>query len=82
MLNKRTNILFSEEEYLFLVALADKNKTSVGNLVRSAIKKTYLNQENLEEREKLVEDIFSLWPKQKTKKAIDYKQFIEDGRKN
>ena len=41
MLTKRTNILFEEEVFQHLVALANKNSTSVGDLVRKAVIKTY-----------------------------------------
>ena len=41
MLTKRTNILFDEELWNLLVTLAVKQKTSVGDLVRSAARKVY-----------------------------------------
>ena len=41
MLTKRTNILFEEELFQPLVALASKNGTSVGDLVRKAVIKVY-----------------------------------------
>jgi len=41
MLTKRTNILFEEELFQHLVALASKNGTSVGDLVRKAVIKVY-----------------------------------------
>jgi len=41
MLTKRTNILFEEDFFQHLVSLASKNGTSVGDLVRKAVVKTY-----------------------------------------
>lgn len=46
MLTKRTNILFEEDTWLQLTELAKKEKTSVGNLVRTAVQFQYLQQEN------------------------------------
>ncbi|MCA9371543.1 hypothetical protein KC726_01460 [Candidatus Woesebacteria bacterium] len=45
MLNKRTNILFDETTWEYLVKLANNHHTSVGTLVRQAVKKQYLNKE-------------------------------------
>lgn len=41
MLTKRTNILFEEDLFRHLVSLANKNGTSVGDLVRKAVVKAY-----------------------------------------
>lgn len=41
MLNKRTQILFDEKTYRTLWEIARKNKSTVGELVRKAVRKTY-----------------------------------------
>lgn len=51
MLTKRTNILFDEKSYAYLEALARKQATSVGDLVRKAVVKIYI--EPSEKNEKL-----------------------------
>ena len=51
MLTKRTNILFDEKAYTYLEALAKKQATSVGDLVRKAVVKIYI--EPSEKNEKL-----------------------------
>ncbi len=45
MLNKRTHILFDKEYWEKLTALAKKQNTSVGRLVRQSIEKTYFSEE-------------------------------------
>jgi hypothetical protein len=80
MLNKRTNILFSEKDYHFLAKLAAKKGISIGELVRKAVQKTYQEGDGLEERKKVVSSIISAWEKQK--KPIVYKALVEDGRKS
>jgi predicted DNA-binding ribbon-helix-helix protein len=42
MLSKRTNILFEEQMWQQLTYLAEERKTSVGDLVRSAVQSRYL----------------------------------------
>lgn len=46
MLNKRTNILFDQETWDFLVGLAKERKSSVGELVRNAVEEVYENDED------------------------------------
>lgn len=41
MLTKRAQILFDEKTYESLTQIARKNKSTVGELVRKAVKKTY-----------------------------------------
>lgn len=80
MLNKRTNILFDENLWNMLTALAISHKKSVGELVRSAVKKVYIDEKR-EKREKAFSDI------QKLKKGIgsisvsEIKELIAYGRK-
>ena len=50
MLTKRTNILFDEKAYSHLEALAKKQSTSVGDLVRKAVIKIYIEPSEINER--------------------------------
>jgi hypothetical protein len=60
MLTKRTNILFNEELFNHLVALANKNSTSVGDLVRKAVVKVYWKPKQNQEKIKLFKEIIRL----------------------
>lgn len=79
MLTKRTNILFDEELWNLLVALAAKQKTSVGDLVRSAARKVYDADQQKFARKRACDAILAIRVKQKGK--IDYKELINYGRK-
>jgi hypothetical protein len=83
MLSKRTQILFEEENYDFLVWLADEQKLSVGELVRSAVKKTYLDKKEIEyeKRKKFFKSLIE-WQDGIgfMMNDLSYKQLIEDGR--
>lgn len=78
MLTKRTNILFEDNTWKELVALAKKRNSSVGELVRKAIKKTYFSETIDKERAGAVDTIFKI---RKKHKGIDYKELINHGRK-
>ena len=57
MLTKRTNILFEEEVFRYLVDLANKNGTSVGDLVRKAVIKAYpkkINDKRMDAYNKII----------------------------
>lgn len=63
MLNKRTHILFDEETLSLLSDLAKQKQKSIGELVRSAVKKTYKDELSLEEkRKKVIDEILSRKP--------------------
>lgn len=79
MLNKRTNILFNEELWGKLTAIAEIKKTSVGQLIRTAVEEKYNKEVKLAERKALLEDIERVRPHFKDK--IDYKELINYGRK-
>lgn len=79
MLTKRTNILFDEELWNVLVALAAKQKTSVGNLVRTAARKVYNDKTQGNARKSACQAILALRVKQKGK--VNYKELINYGRK-
>lgn len=57
MLTHRTNILFNEELWKRLSSLAKKSRTSVGELVRSAVKKQYIEEERMEQIKEAIEAI-------------------------
>jgi len=46
MLTKRTNILFDQDTWDYLVGLAQNNDSSVGELIRTAVYKIYLDKED------------------------------------
>lgn len=84
MLTKRTHILFDENTALMLAALAREQATSVGNLVRHAVKKTYrdvsLSQDR--KRHKAVRELLALQKKFLGRfEGVDYRALIEDGRR-
>lgn len=77
MLTKRTNILFDEKLWQTLTRLAQEKKTSVGDLVRKAVEKTYTTPIELEERRKAVAEILQLKEKYR-KKSKKKKESIVD----
>lgn len=79
MLNKRTNILFDEKLWRKLSVRAKKEKTSVGSLVRRAVEKTYVEDEEVyKQRREALDDILKI---RKKVKGINYKELINYGRK-
>lgn len=80
MLTKRTNILFDEKLWIEVSALAKKEKTSVGSIVRSAIKEKLNNEEDLAQRRQVIDNILLHRPKP-FKGKIDYKTLINAGKK-
>ena len=78
MLTKRTNILFDEDLWQTLVVLAQTKRTSVGELVREAVKRAYLEEAKRNNISRVADIILSL---RKAQKNINYKEFINDGRK-
>ena len=79
MLVKRTNILFDEDLWGQLTSLASSQTTSVGNLVRNAVKKVYFNDSLVRERAEAIDDIMAI--RKVFKGKIDYKELINAGRK-
>lgn len=57
MLTKRTNILFDKDIWKELVALAQRQNTSVGELIRTAVKKHYMEEGKTEQIRKAVDAI-------------------------
>lgn len=78
MLTKRTNILFMEDTWADLVTLAQNTDSSVGELVRNAVSKTYFSGRNLSKRTAAVNSIL----KNRVRvRGLNYKDIISDGRK-
>ena len=80
MLSYRTHILLDNEMKQSLKKLAKIQKTTVGNLVRAAIKKTYLSTDHFRDRRIAVHRILKIRP-EVSKQPIDYKALINYGRK-
>jgi predicted CopG family antitoxin len=80
MLTKRTHILFDEEVWNKLVKMAQQEKSSVGELIRTAVEEKFAQQEILRKRRQAFEAILKHRPKPYPGK-IDYKELINAGRK-
>ena len=84
MLTKRTNILFDQKTWELLVGLAQSKKTSVGALVREAVKNEHISKINQRDknRERAHKLVLELGKNKKrgftTDEILDY---IHDGRK-
>ncbi len=59
MLTKRTQILFDQQIWTNLMQLAKEKNTSVGELVRNAVRKQYSEDGKQERIEKAVENILN-----------------------
>lgn len=57
MLTKRTQILFDQQLWSSLVQLAKEKNTSVGELVRNALREKYGEEKRLVKRKKAIEAI-------------------------
>lgn len=80
MLTKRTNILFNEKVFNYLVALAKGSNTSVGDLVRKAVIKVYY-QEDIDKKSKAYSKILSLRKGIKKINSKKIKELVNYGRK-
>jgi len=79
MLTKRTNLLLTETDYALLSHLAEKEKKSMGELIRRAIRAFY-DYQAVNSRRQILKEIENLSTQAKTK-GIDYKKLVENGRK-
>ena len=70
LLNKRTNILFDQQLWNQLMQIAKVKRTSVGELVRIAVRKEYAEDEKQERIEKAVENILAFRKKHGKRLAI------------
>lgn len=80
MLNVRAQILFDKTLWETLHRLSKTKKTSISNLVRNAVKETYMKTEELETKRKAIENILKHRPVP-VKGRIDYKSLINYGRR-
>lgn len=80
MLNKRTNILFDEYLWNVLTSFSTSHKKSVGELVRSAVKKVYIDEKK-DDREQAFSTIIKLKKGLGSISATKIKELIEYGRK-
>lgn len=78
MLNRRTNILFEKEMLEKLAKIARQEKASVGELIRKAVRQIYLNKTVNDKKSKAYKKILTI---RKRIKGIDYKEYINYGRK-
>lgn len=76
MLTKRTNILFDEELWKKLLAIACSSNKSVGQIVREAVCEKYYDRKQ-EERSRAYHDILRI---RKKFKHVDYEELINAGR--
>ena len=83
MLNTRAHILFEAEDYRLLEAEAAEKDSSVGELVRAAVKRVYVEPKakQLSDRQKAFDRLKQWQKKIGTFKGLDYKALIEYGRK-
>ncbi len=54
MLTKRTNVLFEEMDYAQLADLARESESTIGHLIRAAVKKTYLSKKRVNKWAKIL----------------------------
>ena len=80
MLTKRTNILFEENTWKMLTSLAARQDKSIGELVRIAVKRTYIQDDKKTTRSQVLRTIRKIRPQALSGK-IDYKELINAGRK-
>lgn len=79
MLTKRTNILFEQELWSKLALVAEQEQTSVGDLVRKAVIKIYINGNRSREKQIAIDKIIAMKPKQA---KLNYRVLIDYGRKH
>ncbi len=74
--------MFEEETFRLLSTLARKKETSVGALVRRAVRKIYIHSDKavLARRKEAYQRLLSWQKRVGSLKDIDYRALIEDGR--
>ena len=81
MLTKRVNFLFEEETYRILQERAATESVSVGDLVRKAVKKTYVDKD-ADRLKRIARACREIERIRVVQKNIDYKALINAGRKH
>jgi len=78
-LNKRVQVLFSEELWEKLVKTARERGVSVGEFIRLIVTQEYESGDMLERRRRAHEDILKI--RKRFAGKLDYKALINEGRK-
>ena len=79
MLNKRTQILLSEEQWRLLNSLAKERGSSIAELVREAVLKAYSKADDLRKSQEVVEAILA--HRRQHRGITDYTELINYDRK-
>ena len=79
MLTRRTNILFDDNLWDLLTSVAKREKSSVGEVVRNAVRRIYSDDSLIEQKKKDFETIKKVRARQKG--VLDYKALINEGRR-
>lgn len=80
MLNRRTNLLLSEVDFLALSKLAETHKKTMAELIREAIVAFY----GLNKKDETIEDLLNKAHKLAKKintKGVSYREMVDYGRK-
>lgn len=80
MLNRRTNVLLNEVDYMALNQLANNRKKTMGELIREAIVSFYGFNKEEDTIDNLLKKVHKLARKINTK-GVNYKEMINYGRK-
>ena len=82
MLNKRTHIMLEDKTFELLTLLAGQKETSVGELVRRAVKKIYIKPQSqkLAQRQQAYKQLLAWQNQVGFFKHLDYKALIEHDR--
>lgn len=80
MLTKRTNVLFEEMDYAQLADLAKEKESTIGHLIREAVKKTYLSKKRVNKWAKILTRSKELTKGIKIS-SDEWREFINEGRK-
>ncbi|PIY71902.1 hypothetical protein COY87_03745 [Candidatus Roizmanbacteria bacterium CG_4_10_14_0_8_um_filter_33_9] len=78
MLTKRTNILFDQEMWAKLSVVAKQEQTSVGDLIRKAVIKIYIDKSRTSEKQQAIDTIMAV---KLQKKKLNYRDLIKYARK-
>jgi len=84
LLTRRTNVLFTEDDYLTLHYLARQNQKTIGELIRLAVTKTYTTKGRINKKvnQDLKSSLKSGWKLLiNPQKPLNYKELVEHGRK-
>ncbi len=78
-MTRRTNVLFTEDDYLLLKRLSRARGVTMANLIREAVEKTHKKMESPSLRQMLVKSR-QIGARAKIK-PHEWKEFINEGRK-